>query len=90
MKVKINEQLKQVMLASDFMWNWHTRKAHMSVGYDLIDGKNRWRGRINSAGTASSFYERHVSATCSIWASGDINLANRNSKFGAGITAQAM
>ena len=86
----INEQVKQVMLANDFMWNWHTRKAHMSVGYDLIDGKNRWRGRINSAGTASSFYERHVSATCSIWASGDINLANRNSKFGAGITAQAM
>ena len=90
MKVKINEQLKQVMLASDFMWNWHTRKAHMSVGYDLIDGKNRWRGRINSAGTASSFYERHVSATCSIWTSNDINLPNRNWKFGVGITAQAM
>ena len=78
------------MLANEFMWNWHTRKARVSVGFDLVDGETRGRFRVDSAGTASTFYERHVSATCSSWATGDFNIPNRNFKCGVGITAQAM
>ena len=88
-KVRRNNN-EQVMLANEFMWNWHTRKAHVSVGFDLVDGETRGRFRVDSAGTASTFYERHVSATCSSWATGDFNIPNRNFKCGVGITAQAM
>ena len=85
---KIDEEL---MLANEFMWNWHTRKAHMSVGWDIVGERDSGRWRIDSAGTASGFYERHdVLDFCSSWVSTDINLATRNWKFGAGITVQAM
>lgn len=89
-KVLVRRNKYQVMLANEFMWNWHTRKAHMSVGFDLVDGETRGRYRVDSAGTASWFCERHVSAACSSWVTGDFNLANRNFKCGVGITARAM
>ena len=85
---KIDEEL---MLASELMWNWHTRKANMSVGWDIVSPTDSGRWRIDSAGTASGFYERHdVLDFGSIWASTEVNLPKRNWKLGAGITVQAM
>lgn len=90
-KIEVPKIDEELMLATECMWNWHTRKAHMSVGWDIVSPTDSVRSRIDSAGTATAFYERRdVHDFGSSWASAEINLPKRNWKFGAGITVQAM
>jgi mitochondrial import receptor subunit TOM40 len=44
----------KVSLASDFMYNWNSREATASVGYDYILRQCRLRARVDSHGSVVS------------------------------------
>lgn len=46
--------LKQVSLASDFMWNANSREASASFGYDYVLRQCRLRGRIDTGASPPS------------------------------------
>ena len=77
---------EKAMLASDFMWNCNARQAQASVGYDYILRQSRLRGRIDNSGTISAFLEERLNAGFTLCLSAEIDHANKNHKFGFGMT----
>ena len=77
---------ERAMLASDFMWNCNARQAQASVGYDYILRQSRLRGRIDNSGTVSAFFEERLNAGFTLCLSAEIDHANKNHKFGVGMT----
>jgi mitochondrial import receptor subunit TOM40 len=76
----------KAMLASDFMWNWNARQAQASVGYDYILRQSRRRGRVDNNGVVSAFLEERLNAGFTLTFSAEIDHANKNHKFGFGMT----
>ena len=76
----------KAMLASDFMWNWNARQAQASVGYDYILRQSRLRGRVDNNGVVSAFLEERLNAGFTLMFSAEIDHANKNHKFGFGMT----
>ena len=68
------------------MWNWNARQAQASVGYDYILRQSRLRGRVDNNGVVSAFLEERLNAGFTLTFSAEIDHANKNHKFGFGMT----
>ena len=76
----------KVSLASDFMYNWHSREATASVGYDYMLRNCRLRGRVDSGGCVAAFLEERLNVGVTFILSGEIDHAKKDYRFGFGLT----
>mmetsp|Transcript_108 Transcript_108/g.309 ORF Transcript_108/g.309 Transcript_108/m.309 type:complete len:318 (-) Transcript_108:79-1032(-) len=77
----------KVSLASDFMWNWNSREATASMGYDYILRTCRLRGRIDSGGSVAAYLEERLNVGINLVLSAEVDhSARKDYKFGFGLT----
>ena len=69
-------------LASDFMYNWHSREATASCGYDYMLRNCRLRGRVDSNGSVAAFLEERLNVGVNFVLSAEIDHAKKDYKFG--------
>ena len=77
---------EKVHLASDFLYNWNSREATASVGYDYILRQCRLRGRVDSNGTVSAFLEERLNVGVNFLLSAEVDHSKKDYKFGFGMT----
>lgn len=75
----------KVALASDFMYNWNSREATTSIGYDYILRQCRLRGRLDSNGTVAAFLEERLNAGVNLLFSAELDHYKKDYKFGFGL-----
>ncbi|KAL6185538.1 hypothetical protein ACLB2K_041670 [Fragaria x ananassa] len=80
---KVNDK---VSLASDFMYNYLSREATASLGYDYILRQCRLRGKIDSNGVAAAFLEERLNMGLNFILSAEIDHRRKDYKFGFGLT----
>lgn len=73
-------------LASDFMYNWHSREATASVGYDYMLRNSRLRGRVDSAGCVAAFLEERLNVGVNFILSAELDHPRKDFKFGFGMS----
>ncbi|EYU46064.1 hypothetical protein ABFS82_04G076600 [Erythranthe guttata] len=76
----------KVSLASDFMYNYMSRDATASFGYDYILRQARLRGKIDSNGVASAFLEERFNMGLNFILSAELDHKRKDYKFGFGLT----
>uniref|UniRef100_A0A7S0N468 Mitochondrial import receptor subunit TOM40 n=1 Tax=Pyramimonas obovata TaxID=1411642 RepID=A0A7S0N468_9CHLO len=76
----------KVSLATEFLWNWNSREAQASVGYDYFLRQCRLRGRIDSAGVVAAYLEERVNVGVTFLLSAEIDHSKKDYKFGFGMT----
>lgn len=77
---------EKVHLASDFLYNWNSREATASVGYDYILRQCRLRGRVDSNGAVAAFLEERLNVGVNFLLSAEIDHFKKDYKFGFGMT----
>lgn len=80
---KISEK---VSLASDLMYNYMSKEATASFGYDYILRQCRLRGKIDSNGCASAFLEERLNMGLNFILSAELDHRKKDYKFGFGLT----
>ncbi|CAH2053260.1 unnamed protein product [Thlaspi arvense] len=80
---KISEK---VSLATDFMYNYFSRDATATVGYDYILRQSRVRGKIDSNGVTSALLEERLSMGLNFLLSAELDHKKKDYKFGFGLT----
>jgi mitochondrial import receptor subunit TOM40 len=76
----------KVSLAADFMYNWHSREATASAGYDYMLRNCRLRGRVDSQGCVAAFLEERLNLGVNFLLSAEVDHAKKDYKFGFGLT----
>jgi len=76
----------KVSLATEFLWNWNSREAQASVGYDYFLRQCRLRGRVDSAGVVAAYLEERVNVGVTFLLSAEIDHSKKDYKFGFGMT----
>ncbi|KAF8054025.1 hypothetical protein N665_1355s0008 [Sinapis alba] len=76
----------KVSLATDFVYNFFSREAVASVGYDYILRQSRVRGKIDSNGVASALLEERLSMGLNFLLSAELDHKKKDYKFGFGLT----
>ncbi|KAJ0264531.1 Mitochondrial import receptor subunit TOM40-1 [Hirschfeldia incana] len=76
----------KVSLATDFMYNYFSREAVASVGYDYMLRQARVRGKIDSNGVASALLEERLSMGLNFSLSAELDHKKKDYKFGFGLT----
>ncbi len=77
---------EKVALASDFMYNWHSREATASAGYDYMLRNCRLRGRIDSNGCVAAYLEERLNMGVNFILSAEVDHSKKDYKFGFGMT----
>ncbi|KHG00734.1 Mitochondrial import receptor subunit TOM40 -like protein [Gossypium arboreum] len=77
---------EKVSLASDFMYNYMSKDATASVGYDYILRQCRLRGKIDSNGCTTAFLEERLNMGLNFILSAEIDHKKKDYKFGFGLT----
>ncbi|KAL8170764.1 hypothetical protein V2J09_022568 [Rumex salicifolius] len=77
---------EKVSLATDFMYNYLSKEATTSVGYDYILRQSRLRGKIDSNGCTSAFLEERLNMGLNFILSAEIDHRKKDYKFGFGLT----
>eukprot|EP00850_Spirogloea_muscicola_P010736 SM000064S19758 [mRNA] locus=s64:287997:290152:+ [translate_table: standard] len=77
---------EKVALASDFTYNWNTKEATTSVGYDYILRQCRLRGRVDTAGVVAAFLEERLNVGVTFLLSAEVDHVKKDYKFGFGMT----
>jgi mitochondrial import receptor subunit TOM40 len=77
---------EKVSLASDFMYNWNSREATASCGYDYVLRQCRLRARVDSHGSVAAFLEEHLNIGVNFLLSAEVDHAKKDYKFGFGMT----
>ncbi|EPS59327.1 hypothetical protein M569_15481, partial [Genlisea aurea] len=80
---KVNEK---VSLATDFMYNYVSRDATASVGYDYILRQCRLRGKLDSNGVVAGFLEERLNMGLNLLLSAEIDHRKKDYKIGVGLT----
>lgn len=81
----VHKVSEKVSLASDFMWNWNTREATASVGYDYMLRQCRLRGRIDTEGKVAAYLEERINVGVNFVLSAELDHVKRDYKFGFGM-----
>ncbi|KAL6764076.1 40 kDa translocon at mitochondrial outer envelope membrane [Haematococcus lacustris] len=81
---KVNEK---VTLATDFLWQFATREATATLGYDATLRQCRLRGKIDTNGVVTAFLEERFSPGINFVLSGELDHLHSNYKFGFGVVA---
>ncbi len=76
----------KVALASDFMYNWNSREATASAGYDYVLRQCRLRARVDSHGSVAAYLEEHLNVGVNFILSAEVDHAKKDYKFGFGMT----
>eukprot|EP00899_Mesostigma_viride_P021852 jgi/Mesvir1/29669/Mv21508-RA.1 len=76
----------KVNLATDFMYNWNTREASSSVGYDYMLRQCRLRGRIDSGGCVGAYLEERLNVGVNFLLSAEVDHVKKDYRFGFGMT----
>jgi mitochondrial import receptor subunit TOM40 len=66
----------KVSLATEFLWNWNSREAQASVGYDYFLRQCRLRGRVDSAGVVAAYLEERVNVGVTFLLSAEVSEVN--------------
>ncbi|KAJ4973359.1 hypothetical protein NE237_006533 [Protea cynaroides] len=77
---------EKVSLATDFMYNYMSRDATASFGYDYILRQCRLRGKIDSNGCTAAFLEERLNMGLNFILSAEIDHMKKDYKFGFGLT----
>lgn len=77
---------EKVSLASDFLYNYSTREAMSSLGYDYLLRQCRLRGRIDSNGCVAAYLEERMNLGVNFILSAEIDHWKKDYKFGFGLT----
>ncbi|KAJ9527261.1 hypothetical protein QJQ45_025530 [Haematococcus lacustris] len=81
---KVNDK---VTLATDFLWQFATREATATLGYDATLRQCRLRGKIDTNGVVTAFLEERFSPGINFVLSGELDHLHSNYKFGFGVVA---
>jgi len=76
----------KVSLATEFLWNWNTREATASVGYDYFLHQCRLRGRVDTSGVVAAYLEERVNVGVNFLLSAEVDHSKKDYKFGFGMT----
>lgn len=76
----------KVSLASDFNYNWASREATTSVGYDYLLRQCRLRGRLDTNGCVAAYLEERLNVGVNFLLSAEIDHWKKDYKFGFGMT----
>eukprot|EP00246_Nothoceros_aenigmaticus_P003547 TRINITY_DN14724_c0_g1_i1.p1 TRINITY_DN14724_c0_g1~~TRINITY_DN14724_c0_g1_i1.p1 ORF type:complete len:377 (+),score=46.93 TRINITY_DN14724_c0_g1_i1:139-1131(+) len=76
----------KVSLASDFNYNWTSREATTSVGYDYLLRQCRLRGRLDTNGCVAAYLEERLNVGVNFLLSAEIDHWKKDYKFGFGMT----
>ncbi|CAM6025603.1 hypothetical protein CY35_08G008700 [Sphagnum magellanicum] len=76
----------KVSLASDFLYNWNTKEATTTVGYDYLLRQCRLRGRLDTNGCVAAFLEERLNLGVNFLLSAEIDHWKKDYKFGFGMT----
>ncbi len=76
----------QVSLAADFLWNWNTREATGTFGYDYMLRQCRLRGQVDTNGRVGAFLEERVNVGVNFVLSAELDHWKNDYKFGFGMT----
>ncbi|KAF7153032.1 hypothetical protein RHSIM_Rhsim01G0245800 [Rhododendron simsii] len=76
---------EKVSLASDFTYNYLSKEAIASFGYDYILRQCRLRGKVDSNGCTSTFLEERLSMGLNFILSAEIDHRKKDYKFGIGL-----
>ncbi|XP_015887058.2 mitochondrial import receptor subunit TOM40-1 [Ziziphus jujuba] len=82
----VQKVCEKVSLATDFMYNYITREATTSFGYDYILRQCRLRGKIDSNGVTSAYLEERLSMGLHFILSAELDHKRKDYKFGFGMT----
>ncbi|KAI4385806.1 hypothetical protein MLD38_003799 [Melastoma candidum] len=77
---------EKVSLATEFMYNYLSRDAVATVGYDYILRQSRLRGKIDSNGCVSALLEERLNMGLQFILSAEIDHKKKDYKFGFGLT----
>ncbi|KAJ4832274.1 hypothetical protein Tsubulata_012221 [Turnera subulata] len=77
---------QKVLLATEFMYNYLSRDATASVGYDYQLRQARVRGKIDSNGCVSAFLEERLNPGLIFLLSAEMDHKKKDYKFGFGLT----
>ncbi|KAL2634344.1 hypothetical protein R1flu_005823 [Riccia fluitans] len=77
---------EKVSLASDFMYNWMSKEATTSVGYDYLLRTCRLRGRFDTNGCVAAYLEERLNVGVNFLLSAEIDHWKKDYKFGFGMT----
>lgn len=77
---------EKVSLATDLMYNYMSREATASFGYDYMLRQCRLRGKIDSNGCTSALLEERLSMGLNFVLSAEIDHKKKDYKFGFGLT----
>nr|GEV48551.1 mitochondrial import receptor subunit TOM40-1-like [Tanacetum cinerariifolium] len=77
---------EKVSLASDLMYNYMSREAIASFGYDYRLHQSRLRGKIDSNGRISTYLEERLNMGLNFILSAEIDHKKKDYKFGFGLT----
>lgn len=77
----------KITLASDFLWQWQSREATATLGFDCMLRQCRLRGKIDSNGVVSSYLEERFAPGINFVLSAELDHAHGNHRFGFGVVA---
>lgn len=77
---------EKVSLATDLMYNYMSRDATASFGYDYMLRQCRLRGKIDSNGCTSALLEERLNMGLNFILSAEIDHKKKDYKFGFGLT----
>eukprot|EP00898_Chlorokybus_atmophyticus_P006067 jgi/Chlat1/6461/Chrsp45S05973 len=75
----------KVALASDFLYNWNSREATASIGYDYMLRQARLRGRIDQNLVVSAYIEERLNVGVNFVISGEVDHIKKDYRFGLGM-----
>ena len=76
----------KLSLATDFLYNWNTREATATLGYDYNMRQCKLQGRVDSNGTIGAFLVERLNLGLNFILSAEIDYPKKDYKFGFGLT----
>lgn len=75
----------RIMMVSDLLWQWPSREATATIGYDCVLRQARLQGRVDTNGVVSCFVTERF-GPLNFLLSAEVDHGSRNYKFGFGFT----
>jgi len=76
----------KLSLATDFLYNWNTKEATATIGYDYNMRQCKIQGKLDSNGTIGAFLVERLNLGLNFILSAEIDYFKKDYKFGFGLT----